>query len=92
MISKGSILQFILLIIIATFVHESLSINLPAFPSISDLPYQAHSYNDVAYIKQLLKRGVKTFKIDVSMANYQSCSTNSNWNTSQQCYKTNQYA
>ena len=46
------------------------TISLPPFPSVSDLPYQAHSFNDINYILQLIKRGVKYFKIDVSLANY----------------------
>lgn len=68
------------------------SLNLPPFPSVGDLPYQAHSFNDVGYIRQLLRRGVKYFKHDVSLSNKESCIKNSDWNQSAKCYKTNQYA
>lgn len=74
------------------FITLASSINLPPFPSVSDLPYQAHSFNDVGFIRQLLRRGVKYFKIDVSLANKDSCIKNSDWNQSQKCYRTHQYA
>ena len=53
----------------AIFTLTVYSINLPPFPSISSLPYQAHSFNDAAYVRQLLSRGVKYFKLDASIAN-----------------------
>jgi len=89
MISKKLLFPTILLLIL---LNLSSSINLPPFPSVADLPYQAHSFNDVAYIRQLLRRGVKYFKIDVSLANRDSCIKNSDWNQTQKCYKTAQYA
>ncbi len=66
----------ILILFVSSFSIDSLNneivklVNLPPLPSVSDLPYQAHSFNDVNYILQLIKRGVKYFKIDVSLANY----------------------
>lgn len=57
------------LLILALFIFTILSINLPPFPSVSSLPYQAHSFNDAAYVRQLLRRGVKYFKLDASIAN-----------------------
>ena len=82
----------ILSLIILTLITCSHSVNLPPFPSVSDLPYQAHSFNEVGYLRQLLRRGVKYFKIDISLANRESCSKNSDWNQTQKCYRTNQYA
>ncbi len=81
-----------ILILITIFAQSTLSIDLPPFPSVGDLPYQAHSFNDVGYIRQLLRRGVKYFKIDVSQANKESCLKNSDWNQSSKCYQTDQYA
>ncbi len=65
---KPKSLIFIAIAILSLIIFTS-SINLPPFPSVSDLPYQAHSFNDAGYIRQLLKRGVKYFKLDVSLAN-----------------------
>ncbi len=79
-------------IFLATLTQYTLSIDLPPFPSVGDLPYQAHSFNDVKYIRQLLRRGVKYFKIDVSLANKESCIRRSDWNQTSKCYQTDQYA
>jgi hypothetical protein len=50
------------------FVTVSISANLPPFQSVGDIPYQAHSFNDLDYTLQLITRGVKYFKMDVSLA------------------------
>ena len=33
------------------------------------LPIQAHSFNDLDYLSNLIDKGVNYFKLDVSMAN-----------------------
>lgn len=52
-----------------------------------DLPYQAHSFNDLDYFIRLLKKGtlspdsgIKTFKIDLSPVSKASCLKHSSWN------------
>lgn len=57
------------LLLLTVLILTVLSINLPPFPSVGSLPYQAHSFNDAAYVRQLLRRGVKYFKLDASIAN-----------------------
>jgi len=52
------------------------------------LPIQAHSFNDLAYTSNLIKKGIDYFKLDISMANKQSCSLHSSWNSSLSCLKT----
>jgi hypothetical protein len=38
------------------------------------LPIQAHSFNDLNYLSNLISRGIDNYKIDVSLANRKSCS------------------
>jgi len=61
MITKLFIFVVLIAICLSTIV-------LPSFPSAGDIPYQAHSFNDLDYTLQLMKRGVKHFKMDVSLA------------------------
>jgi len=61
--------KFFTLALFTLLIVTIFSINLPPFPSISSLPYQAHSFNDAAYVRQLMRRGVKYFKLDASIAN-----------------------
>jgi hypothetical protein len=51
------------------------------------LPIQAHSFNDLNYLSNLIKKGIDYFKIDVSLANKKSCIDHSTWNQSQLCIK-----
>jgi hypothetical protein len=50
------------------FITLCYAVTLPPFQSVSDIPYQAHSFNDLDYTLQLISRGVKYFKMDVSLA------------------------
>lgn len=43
------------------------------FISVASLPYQAHGFNDLDYFVQLLKKGVRTFKMDMSLLSKKSC-------------------
>lgn len=43
------------------------------------LPYQAHGFNDLEYFVQLLKKGVRTFKMDLSLLSKKSCLEKSSW-------------
>ena len=90
--NKPQLFALAIISIISLLALPTYQTPLPPFPSISDLPYQAHSFNDVGYIRQLLRRGVKYFKVDVSLADKESCTLNSDWNQTQKCYKTDQYA
>ncbi len=40
----------------------------------------------------MMYKGVKYFKLDVSMANRKSCTTHSTWNQSGPCFISNNYA
>lgn len=56
----------------------------PAFASAGGdapfrLAYQAHSMNDLALTRQLVFQGVRFFKIDVSLVDYDSCANLSTW-------------
>ncbi len=55
------------------------------------IPIQAHSFNDLNYMSNLMHRGIDVFKIDISMANKKSCEQYSTWNHSNLCYKSNQF-
>ena len=55
------------------------------------VPIQAHSFNDLDYLSNLIDKGIDYFKLDVSMANRQSCKLHSRWNPSKPCLKTHQY-
>lgn len=35
---------------------------------LSYVPYQAHSFNDLSYLQNIMRKGVNYFKLDVSMA------------------------
>ncbi len=37
------------------------------------LPIQAHSFNDLNYVKNLISKGIDYYKLDISMANRKSC-------------------
>ncbi|EAR82672.2 hypothetical protein TTHERM_01099190 (macronuclear) [Tetrahymena thermophila SB210] len=51
-----------------------------------ELPYQAHSMNDLDLTLQELIKGVNNFKFDVSVATQESCENHSTWNKNyQQC-------
>jgi hypothetical protein len=46
---------------------------------VVSLPYQAHGFNDMEYFVQLLKKGVRTFKMDLSLLSKKSCVEQSTW-------------
>lgn len=57
------------------------------------LPYQAHGFNDLEYFLQLLRKGVKVFKLDLSMVVKDSCINHSTWNESiNSCETFDEYA
>lgn len=41
--------------------------------SAGKLPIQAHSFNDLNYVQNLVAKGIDYYKLDVSMANRKSC-------------------
>ena len=61
--------------------------------SIVSLPYQAHGFNDLEYFIQLLKKGVRTFKMDLSLLSKKSCLEQSTWEeTDNTCFTLPAYA
>ncbi len=64
-------------------------VSISFIKSIHLFSYEAHSFNDLDYMIQQLKRGsfvviiffqgVDTLKIDISMGDYTSCSMFSTW-------------
>ena len=56
-----------------------------------NIPMQAHSFNDLDYLSNLIDKGIDYFKMDVSMANYQSCLQHSVWAKSTPCLNSSQY-
>lgn len=60
-------------------------------PAESKLPVQAHSFNDLGYTANLIKRGIDYFKLDISMANRQSCIAHSTWDKTKSCIRTKNY-
>jgi hypothetical protein len=61
-------LKPILALFFVAFLTFSGTVAFPPFQSVGDIPYQAHSFNDLDYTLQLVTRGVKYFKMDVSLA------------------------
>lgn len=57
----------------------------------SRLPIQSHSFNDLNYLGNLIDKGIDYFKIDVSMANRQSCEKYSTWDTKPKCIRTTEF-
>ena len=57
------------------------------------LPYQAHGFNDMEYFIQLLKKGIRTFKMDLSLLSKKSCTQQSTWKeTDNSCFTLPAYA
>lgn len=48
-------------------------------------PIQAHSFNELGYIRNLIAKGVDNYKLDISLANRKSCELFSTWNRTQKC-------
>lgn len=59
--------------------------------SFAKYPIQAHSFNEIGYVGNLISKGVDNYKLDVSLANRKSCEQFSTWNKTQKCIVTSQY-
>lgn len=54
-------------------------------------PIQAHSFNEIGYIRNLIAKGVDSYKLDVSLANRKSCEQFSTWDRTQKCITWSHY-